>query len=205
MRGKKVSGFRRRIQAKRRSLNFNKHRKQADFKWIPKLLISLLEVAIIIGAAYACVFFFGKAVYAIGDSMAPNIVEDDALLLNRFDYVFRSPKRGDVVAFKVGGREEASVSVKRIIGLPGETVWINGGKVFINGEIFDESETIPVISDAGLAVNEVVLKDNEYFVLGDNRNHSTDSRFASVGNVDGEYFLGRVWFNLKKGRFGLVE
>ena len=134
MRGKKVSGFRRRIQAKRRSLNFNKHRKQADFKWIPKLLISLLEVAVIIGAAYACVFFFGKAVYAIGDSMAPNIVEDDALLLNRFDYVFRSPKRGDVVAFKVGGREEASVSVKRIIGLPGETVWINGGKVFLEEE-----------------------------------------------------------------------
>lgn len=205
MREKRVSSFRRRREAKKRSLNFNKHRKKADFKWIPKVFISIFETALIIFAAYAVVFFWGDCIYAIGDSMCPQIVDDDPLLLNKFDYVFRNPRAGDVVAFKIGGRKEASVSVKRIIGVPGDTVWVNGGKVFINGEIYEESDSISVISDPGRAINEITLNDNEYFVLGDNRNHSTDSRFESVGNVSGDYFLGRVWFNLKKDRIGLVE
>jgi len=193
------------MQAKKRSLNFNKRRKKADFKWIPKVIITVIETVLIIFAAYAVVFFWGDCIYAIGDSMSPEIVEDDPLLLNKFDYIFRNPRAGDVVAFKIGGRKEASVSVKRIIGVPGDRIWVNGGKVFINGEIYEESESISVISDPGLAINEITLGDNEYFVLGDNRNHSTDSRFASVGNVSGDYFLGRVWFNLKKDRIGLVE
>lgn len=205
MREKRVSTFRRRWQAKRRSLNFNKRRKKADFKWIPKVLLTIIETALIIFAAYAVVFFFGDCIFAIGDSMSPEIEEEDPLLLNKFDYIFRNPRAGDVVAFKIGGRKEASVSVKRIIGVPGDSVFINGGKVFVNGEIYEESESIPVISDPGRAMDEITLKDNEYFVLGDNRNHSTDSRFTSVGNVSGDYLLGRVWFNLKKDRIGLVE
>lgn len=205
MREKRVSTFRRRRQAIRRSLNFNKRRKKADFSWIPKVIITIAEIILIVFAAYSVVFFFGDCILAIGDSMSPEIVEEDPLLLNKFDYIFRNPRAGDVVAFKIGGRKEASVSVKRIIGVPGDTVCVNGGKVFVNGKIYEESDSIPVISDPGRAITEITLKDNEYFVLGDNRNHSTDSRFSSVGNVSGDYLLGRVWFNLKKDRIGLVE
>ena len=202
---RKESVFKRRYQAKKRSLNFNRRRKKADVSWIPRVVLTIAEMIAVVFLAYSCVFFFGNSVSMIGDSMFPGIVEEDALLLNKFDYIFRNPKPGDVVAYKIGGRKEASVSVKRIIAVPGDKVFVNGGKVFVNGEVYEESESIPVISDPGLAINEIELGDDEYFVLGDNRNHSTDSRFASVGNVNKAYFLGRVWFNLNKERIGLVE
>jgi len=201
----RFDSFKRRRQAKKRSLNFNRRHHKIDAGWIPGTVLTIAEFLGVIFLAYSLVYFYGKAVTVIDDSMAPSVYEEEKVLLNRIDFVFRRPKKGDVIAFKNGGRREASVSIKRIIGVPGDEVKISGGKIYINGELLEEVADRPAITDSGIAEDGVKLGNGEYFVLGDNRNHSTDSRYASVGNVKKEYMLGRVWFDLGEEKFGLVE
>ena len=96
--------------------------------------------------------------------------------------------------------------VKRVIGLPGETVQIKDGLILINGETYMEKKDFPKISNPGLAETQVTLGKNEYFVLGDNRNNSEDSRFASVGNVKKGQIKGKVWLRIRPLRhFGLIR
>ena len=83
------------------------------------------------------------------------------------------------------------------MALPGETVQIKNGKVYIDGELLEEDDSYDKIADAGIAENEIVLNDNEYFVLGDNRNSSEDSRSGNIGAVDGSNIIGKAWFRLK--------
>ncbi len=169
------------------------------------ILLTIVEIVVVVVVAYYLVLFFGDKTKAIGDSMSPTILDGQTLLLDKFSYRVREPRAGDVVAFQPGGRNGASISIKRIIGIPGDTVLIDGGKVFINGELFEEPSSRPVMADPGLAKTELTLESDMYFVLGDNRNHSTDSRYVSVGNIKGDYIFGRVWFNVGVDNFGFVE
>ena len=86
--------------------------------------------------------------------------------------------------------------MKRVIGLPGEKIQITDGQIMINGVTYMEKKDMPSISYAGLAETEITLKDNEYFVLGDNRNNSADSRYADIGNVTKSNIVGKVWFRV---------
>ena len=90
-------------------------------------------------------------------------------------YRFSTPKRGDIIVYKTGDDKKASTHIKRIIGLPGETIQIKDGMIYINGEVYLEKKDYPVMTDAGLAEEPVTLGTNQYFVLGDNRNNSEDS------------------------------
>lgn len=98
-----------------------------------------------------------------------------------------------------------------MIGLPGETVQISNGAVLINGEVYNENKNFPEISNAGLASDGVSLESGEYFVLGDNRNNSEDSRYGDIGNINKKYIVGKVWFvisrkiNLDFERLGVYE
>ena len=97
--------------------------------------------------------------------------------------------------------------IKRIIGLPGDRVKINDGHVYINGSLLNDD---PLINDkmtyAGIAENEITLGEDEYFVLGDNRNNSYDSRYEQVGVVKGKYIIGRVWLRIFPiSKFGSVN
>ena len=83
-----------------------------------------------------------------------------------------------------------------MIGLPGETVQISNGAVLINGEVYNENKNFPEISNAGLASDGVSLESGEYFVLGDNRNHSQDSRDPSVGEVKKDTIMGKAWVRI---------
>ena len=83
-----------------------------------------------------------------------------------------------------------------MIGLPGETVQISNGAVLINGEVYNENKNFPEISNAGLASDGVSLESGEYFVLGDNRNNSEDSRYANIGNIKKDYIIGKAWFRV---------
>ena len=94
----------------------------------------------------------------------------------------------------------------RVIGLPGETVQISNGAVLINGEVYNENKNFPEISNAGLASDGVSLESGEYFVLGDNRNNSEDSRYGDIGNINKKYIVGKVWFVISpKDKFGFYE
>ena len=115
-------------------------------------------------------------------------------------------ERGDVIAFKPNGSSTGHSSIKRVIGLPGETIQIKDGMIYIDGEVYLEKKSYPVITNPGMASDGITLGNQEYFVLGDNRNNSVDSRFADVGTVKASYIEGKVWFVLSPSEHrGMVK
>ncbi len=128
-----------------------------------------------------------------GQSMAPTLNSEDVCLVNRLVYDVGSPKRFDVILFERTdtGRE----NVKRVIGLPGETVYISDGQVYIDGVAIDSAYTRG-ITLSGVAANAVELADDEYFVLGDNFASSEDSRFVNVGNIKRSSIKGKLWLKM---------
>ena len=163
---------------------------------VRNIFLWTFEILVIILFAYVVVYFFGQSRTNIGQSMEVTLSGGDTVLLNVLAYQVGSPKRGDVVAFKPNGSTTGHSSIKRIIGLPEETVQIKDGMIYINGEVYLEKKSYPVMTNPGMASEEIKLGDREYFVLGDNRNNSEDSRFADVGLVKSDYIEGKVWFVL---------
>ncbi|MBR4026245.1 MAG: signal peptidase I, partial [Lachnospiraceae bacterium] len=118
----------------------------------------------------------------------------DQVLINKFVYLVSNPKSGDVVVFLPNGNEKSHYYIRRVIGTPGDVVQIKNGAIYINGELYNEKVSVASMEDAGIASEEIKLGENEYFVLGDNRNNSEDSRYANIGNIKKEYILGKAWF-----------
>lgn len=120
----------------------------------------------------------------------------DEILVNRFIYKVTDPRPNDVIVFLPNGNEKSHYYIKRVIGGAGDTLQIKNGEVYVNGELFAEDVDVAQMEDAGLAAEEVTLGEDEYFVLGDNRNNSEDSRYANIGNIKKEYIIGKVWFRV---------
>lgn len=142
-----------------------------------------LTYCVVIGMFISAIIniFVCQSVSVSGSSMEPSYHDGDRLIMEKVSYRVGGPERFDVVVFPRGRNYYL---VKRIIGLPGETVRINSnGEIFINGMLLEESYGMEPIGDAGIAEHVVILGSDEYFVLGDNRNNSADSRNANVGNV----------------------
>ena len=130
----------------------------------------------------------------------------DTVLLNELSYKLKDPARGDVISFRPNGSDSTHSYIKRIIGLPGETIQIKNGMIYINDELYLEKADYPAMTSAGLAEEPVTLGNAEYFVLGDNRNNSEDSRFADIGNVNLSDIEGKVWFVISPmSHFGFVK
>ena len=122
----------------------------------------------------------------IGGSMETTLSENDNLIVDKLTYRFNEPKRFDIVVFPYR-YEKDTYYIKRIIGLPGETVFIDEeGNIFIDEELLQEDYGKETILDAGRAYEPITLGEDEYFVMGDNRNNSQDSRDPAVGNISGE-------------------
>lgn len=158
--------------------------------------------AILLGVFLSIMFFTGTRVN--GSSMEPVLFSEDRVFISRFTNFF-SPKRGDIVAFKIGQGVSDSLSIKRIVAVPGDSVIIRDGMLYVNGE--KEKSDIPYepMEDYGLARNEITLEYNEYFLLGDNRNNSEDSRYQSVGMVLADDIDGKVWLCFSPDNFGMVK
>lgn len=156
--------------------------------------------------AFVLVWYFGQRISTVGDSMKPILHNGDIVLVNRIVYDAKNPKRGEIVVFKPNGNENSHDYIKRVVGLPGERIQILDGEILINGEKLSESYETTALEDAGIAAEEVTLGKNEYFVLGDNRMSSEDSRNADVGVVKKEYLEGRAWFIISpKEHFGFIK
>lgn len=182
------------------SFNFNE--KPTMWERFKKHGISLLvEILIAILAAFLMTHFGLEKTTMMGDSMKTTLKDGDKILVNKMIYHISSPKRNDVIVFRQTGKEHDFYNVKRIIGLPGETVLIQNGQVYINGDLLDEKITVDGMKNGGLANEELVLDDDEYFVLGDNRNNSEDSRFANVGNIVKSDVVGKAWIRLNPFNF----
>ena len=126
--------------------------------------------------------------------MKPVLENGDVVLVNRIVYNATTPKRGDIIVFRPRGNENSHYYIKRIVGLPGETVEILETRVYINGEKLEEDYDTTDIDDVGLLSEPMELASDEYFVLGDDRENSEDSRNADVGNVKRDYIYGKAWF-----------
>ena len=161
-------------------------------KIIKEIIIWMLLIAITIAASYFITTNVFVKTSVSGVSMEPTLTEGQVVIVNKFEYNFKVPKRNDVIVYKQSNKEHSYFELKRVIGLPGETVKIKNGVVYINDEVIKEKVKTDIIQNGGLAEEGVKLDDNEYFVLGDNRNESEDSRFASVGNVLKNEILGKA-------------
>ena len=118
--------------------------------------------------------------------------------MNRMIYKATSPKIGDVIVFLPNGNEKSHYYVKRVVGGPGDKLYIKKGVLYVNDETVDKYFN-DKIAEAGLLENEVLLEDDEYFVIGDNCNSSEDSRSANIGTVKKGYIIGKVWFKMACG------
>lgn len=127
--------------------------------------------------------------------MENTLSDGDNLIVDKITYRFSDPKRYDIIVFPYQ-YEENTYFIKRIIGLPGETVQIVDGIIYIDGEALQESYGREVMKNSGLAADPVTLGEDEYFVLGDNRNDSTDSRDPSVGKIPRDRIIGRAWVRI---------
>ena len=186
------------MRRRRKSLGFARKRRRIHINWeyLPVIGKWVFKIAVVCLLAFVYVWYFGQRVSTIGDSMNPVLENGDVVLVNRIVYNATSPKRGDIIAFKPKGNENAHYYIKRIVGLPGETVEIIENSVYINGKKIEEDYKTTDIDDVGIASEKITLGGDEYFVLGDNRENSEDSRNADVGNVKRKYIYGEVWFTI---------
>lgn len=165
----------------------------------------LLYILIIIGISYLVITFVGQRTQVSGSSMETTLSDGDQLIVDKISYRFREPNRYDIVVFPYH-YEENTYYIKRIIGLPGETVQIVDGTVWIDGQPLNEHYGNEVMEDPGLAADPITLGDDEYFVLGDNRNNSQDSRAANVGLIQRDELLGRAWVKIwPLSDFGVIK
>lgn len=179
---------------RRSGLHFGKEKKKINVPIVKEVAAWIIECVIVLVIAFVFVYFIGLRTSVLGQSMAPTLENRQEIMINRFIYLLSDPKPGDIVVFLPNGNEKSHYYVKRVIGVPGDTVQIKDGEVYVNGELFEDEEEFAPILDAELAADPVKLLEDEYFVLGDNRNNSEDSRYANIGNVKKEYIIGKAWF-----------
>lgn len=160
----------------------------------------ITAVVIMICLAWFIVFSFGHSAQNIGQSMEPVLESEDVVLLDMLRYHFYMPERYDIIAFSFSDNDveqilhgDGSVNIKRIIGLPGETVRIADGVIYIDGKKLESDDGLNLVSLAGIASEDIKLGSDEFFVLGDNRKASEDSRFESVGNIQMKDIIGKCW------------
>lgn len=176
----------------------------------------LVYIGIIVFCLYIVPQFIILRTVVDGTSMENSLFDNENVLVEKVSYYFKDPKRFDIVVFDHHStsyqgtvqrpEDEEEFYVKRIIGLPNETVQIKNGLIYIDGELLDEDYGKNAILNAGIAAEPITLGEDEYFVLGDNRLKSKDSRYLSVGLVPRDLIEGRVWIRIwPLDKFGKVD
>ncbi len=194
---------RRRRRRKTKTVDFQRFDKEqmTQQQLVREIVVWIVEIILVVLLAYFITAFGVEKTTMVGSSMEGTLKNGDKLIINKMVYRFTTPKRFDIIVFKNTGKEHSYYTVRRIVGLPGETIQIKNGKIYINGEILQEEINVEKISNGGLAKEEIVLEENEYFVLGDNRNSSEDSRFGNVGNITKDMIVGKAWVRLNPFNF----
>ena len=168
-------------------------------RWIFEIIVTLVFAVLVAISAFQTVTLQESA-------MEPTYSVGEKFFLNRALYKISSPKRGDVGVFKTSASDDAALHIRRVIGLPGETVQIQDGQIYINGKAYEENGAYQDMEDGGLANSSITLESGEYFVLGDNRNNSEDSRFSDIGNINKKYIVGKIWFTVSpRNKIGFIR
>lgn len=177
-------------------------------KVMKEMISTLLYLLVVLCLTWLVVHFVAQRTVVDGSSMEPTLSNEDNLIVDKITYRFKDPERFDIIVFPFQYKEN-TYYIKRIIGLPGETVQIDEkGNIYIDGEILVESYGREIIQpeNIGRASEPITLGDDEYFVLGDNRNNSSDSRYEVVGNIHRKDIIGRAWIRIWPfSKFGLLK
>ena len=177
-------------------------------KVMKEMINTLLYLLGVLCLTWFVIAFVGQRTQVDGSSMEPMLSDGDNLIVDKITYRFKDPERFDIIVFPFK-LEEETYYIKRIIGLPGETVQIDEqGNIYIDGQVLAEGYGREIIrpDTVGIARNPIVLGEDEYFVMGDNRNSSMDSRYEIVGNVHREDIIGRAWLRIWPfSRFGFLK
>lgn len=166
----------------------------------------ILYILVIIGLTWMIVTFVGQRTRVSGQSMETTLQDGDNLIVDKISYRFHDPSRYDIIVFPYK-YEENTFYIKRIIGLPGETVQVKDGYTYINGKkLTSDIYGREVMDEPGIAEEPIKLGSDEYFVLGDNRNHSQDSRDPYVGVLKRSDLLGRAFVRIYPlNKFGVIK
>lgn len=178
--------------AKNKGLIFYKRKKKISSAFIREIFSWMFGIFTAVFIAIVLNLFLGMSTRVVGASMEPGLYNGQQVFINRFVYLLTTPKIGDVVVFLPNGNENAHYYVKRVVALPGDSVEIQGGVLYVNDE---ESEWMKGrLADAGIAASRFVLGNDEYFCIGDDPDNSEDSRSANIGPVNETDIIGKVWF-----------
>lgn len=181
-------------------------REKLEDSKLRKVLIWVFEIVVTLIFAVLTSMMLFQSVTMQESSMEPTLAVGSQYFVNKLAYKTSSPKRGDIIVFRTNGSDDAALHVCRVIGLPGETIQIVNGRILINGEAYKEGKDFPSINNPGMAANAITLEAGEYFVLGDNRNNSEDSRYADIGKVNKKYITGKLWFQISpRKEIGLLD
>ena len=181
-------------------------RESKKYHILKEILSNSLFLLAVFVTTLLLVKYVGQRTVVIGSSMEDTLSDQDNLIVDKISYRLTEPKRFDIIVFPFSQADE-TYYIKRVIGLPGETVRIDfDGNIYINDEILAEDYGTEVIIDPGTAVEEITLGQDQYFVLGDNRNHSSDSRSAQVGLIEKSKIIGRAWIRIYPfDKFGSID
>ena len=179
---------------RRRGLNFARKRRNMSAYVVKEIFSWLLHIMVAVLMALILVFCVGMRTSVIGVSMEKTLYSGQQVLVNRLSYLFFGPAEGDIIVFTPNGNRNTHFYVKRVVAVPGDSVCIKDGKLYVNNTIVDYG--YDKIMDAGIAEDVFTLEDDEYFVMGDNCNNSEDSRSGNIGPVSREMIEGRAWFAL---------
>lgn len=194
------------MRRRRKGLSFYEKKKKINAGVLREIFGMIFGTFAAIFLAAVLVYSVGMRTNVIGVSMEPSLYNGQEVLINRLIYKISAPKKDDVVVFLPGGNQNAHYYVKRVVAVPGQRVQIIDGMLYVDG-IPEENEVYDKMGDAGIAENEILLGSDEYFVLGDNRNSSEDSRSGNIGPISRDSIYGKAWFHMSGGRdgMGLVE
>jgi signal peptidase I len=184
-----------------------KHNKgEEESKSVVRELLELVGyMAVVLVLAMLIVTFVGQRTMVSGSSMESTLHDKDNLIVDKISYRFSEPKRFDIIVFPPDV-EEDTYYIKRIIGMPGEKIQIIDGKILIDDKVLEEDYGNEVIQESGRASDAITLGEDEYFVMGDNRNASLDSRFDEVGNIHRSDIIGRAWVRVwPLNKFGVLK
>ena len=173
---------------------------------VKEVLVWIFQIAVVLACAVVAAIFFFQTVTMQEGSMEPTLASGDRFFINRMAYKLGTPERGDLIVFKTSPKEDASLHIKRVIGLPGEKVEFRENEIYINGNRLEEKYQSTAVDRTGIVTEKMELGSDEYFVLGDDRENSEDSRDADVGNVKREHIFGKAWFVISpRDSFGFIK
>lgn len=198
------------MSKRKKSVDFilgkNEKKKLSPKKTGRRILNTILIIFAAIILGYGVIEFCAQSVFMTGSSMETVISNNDELILNKLIYKFTKIKRYDVVAIKRIGSDDY-YDIKRVVGLPGDTVSVVAGRLVINGKHTSDDYSFSYINTPGLLDDTIELGDDEYFVIGDNTSNSEDSRFINYGNIQKSEIKGKIIYKLSpkedRGKIGL--